>query len=69
MTEYVILRARKGEDPDTWERVPGTIAASSPAGAIRHLTHTGGNTYAAVPARSWRPLTVKVESTVKVTIG
>lgn len=69
MTDYIILRARKGEEPDTWERVPGTVAASSPDRAIRSLLHTAENTYAAVPARSWRPLTVKVESTVKVTIG
>ncbi len=68
MTEYVILRAQE-ENPDGWDRVDGTIRASSPAAAIRTLPHTGKNTYAAVPARSWHPLTVKVESTVKVTIG
>lgn len=73
MTEYVILRHELEDGPaasttGVW-REAGVVKASSPATAIRTLTHTGKNTYLAVPMRSWKPLTVKTEQVTKVTIG
>lgn len=73
MTEYVILRyeLENGVGASTtgvW-REAGVAQASSPTRAIRTLTHTGENTYLAVPMRSWKPLAVKVEQTTKVTVG
>ena len=65
MTEYVVL-AKDGSG--LWEpiRNAGGIevyAASSVNGAIRKAVSNGeGGTFVAVPARSWKPVTVKVET-------
>ncbi len=75
MTEYIILRldterprALPDENPlQSWQKYGGT-EATSPARALRNLNLAAGE-YVAVPARSWKPLTVTVEQTTKVTIG
>lgn len=69
MTSYVILK----QDPETgsgsrWIEW-GTEEASSSARAIKAVADdAGGGVYIAVPARSWRPLTVKVEQKTSVTV-
>ncbi len=70
MTEYIILRARTGENPNTWEEIsPGaTIQASSARRALAGLDLKSGE-YVALPARSWKTLTVKTETVTKTTIG
>ncbi len=72
MTQYVILRENPGSDPDAWHKVEGVFTASSAKRALTVANEQAGlkpGKYIAVPARSWRPLPVKVENTVKVTIG
>ncbi len=65
MTTYIVLRY--DNDCNAWEK-EGQADASSPTRAIR-LLETGPGIFVAVPARSWKELTVKVEQTTKVTIG
>ena len=67
MTEYVILKHDEGEMAGVWNEY-GKAKASSPARALRNLEISNG-TFVAVPSRSWKYLTVKVEQTTKVTIG
>ena len=67
MSEYVILKHDEGDIAGTWNE-HGKAAASSPRAALRNL-EVGSGTYVAVPARSWKYLSVKVEQTTKVTIG
>ena len=64
MTEYIILEL--GGEAGAWREF-GKSRASSPQRALRSLDLRAG-TYVAVPFRSWKPLTVKVEQTTKVTI-
>ncbi len=71
MTKYIVLRAHTAPDvaqEDVWEPV-GSVLASSPRRAISAQVAGDEGRYVAVPARSWRPLTVTVEQTTKVTIG
>ena len=66
MTDYIILK----ESEDGAWRPAGTVReTSSPTRAIRVAAANENGVYVAVPARSWKPLTVKVEQTTKVTIG
>lgn len=67
MTKYIILQQDE-QSSLVWLEV-GETTASSPARALRtyDLEHEG--TFVAVPARSWKPLVVKVEQTTKITIG
>ena len=61
MTEYVVLTK---DDSGFWSEV-GREQASSPHRAIRLAIegrNANGKAYAAVPARSWKPVTVKVET-------
>ncbi len=67
MTDYVILKHDEGEIAGTWNEY-GKARASSPRGALRSLDVSNG-TFVAIPARSWKYLSVKVEQTTKVTIG
>ena len=67
MTDYVVLR--KTEIDDMWEEYKLASNARSARSAIQAVVdqdvHDGtviGNAYAAVPARSWKPVTVKVET-------
>lgn len=65
MTDYLILE-QNSENAGVWEQ-RATAVASSPASALRS-SNLGAGTYVAVPSRSFKPLKVKVENTVKVTI-
>lgn len=72
MTDYIILRKTTGDENynDTWLVDAESVKASSASRAIASLNPTGDGEYVyiAVPRRSWRPLTVKVEQTTKITI-
>jgi hypothetical protein len=75
MTDYMILRRQPGEqgertggsDPDSWVVAAGVARASSARRALANA-ELGAGEYVAIPSRSWKPLTVKVETTKKVTI-
>lgn len=69
MTEYVIL-ANIDDGGPRWQEV-ARVKARSASAAIREmvsvsanglLPEDSGGTYVAVPARSWRPVTVTVET-------
>lgn len=66
MTDYLILE-QHSENAGVWEQ-HATAVASSPQRALR-ISNLGAGTYVAVPTRSWKPLKVKVENTVKITIS
>lgn len=71
MTKYIVLRAHDAPDvaqEAVWEPI-GSVLASSPRRAIVAQVAGEAGIYLAVPARSWKPMTVKVEQTTKVTIG
>lgn len=68
MTTYVILK--QSDQPGagySWNEHGDPVEASS---ARRALSSRGVDegTYVAVPARSWKPLTVTVEQTTRVKI-
>jgi hypothetical protein len=65
MTEYLVLESDGGE----WSAcLEGTVRARSAKGAIakilaeREVTQNQSGQYVAVPYRSWKPVTVKVET-------
>lgn len=60
-TEYVVLR-QMPEGP-IWEEV-GTASGMNAQQAIKQVAE-GEGTFIAVPARSWKPLTRKVETVTK----
>lgn len=65
-TDYLILTKEAG----FWTEGP-TIAARSAKAAIRtYLAEQKATegTFAAVPARSWQPVTVKTETTTRLTL-
>jgi hypothetical protein len=71
VTSYVVLRLGTS---NTWEEVPSAFGpdrfkAHSPEAAIKQAAEENGGTFVAVPARSWKPLTVKVEQTRRVTVS
>ena len=70
MTDYLILRRTQQENgtTNTWTLDNVIVKASS---ARRALTAAGvkEGVYVAIPARSWKPLTVSTEQVTKVTIG
>ncbi len=66
MTEYTILAYNP--ETNSWDRVQGNVVASSARRALAASDLEAGE-YVAIPARSWKPLTVSVEQTTKVTIG
>jgi hypothetical protein len=70
-TNYTILRKTQ-KDPsadDFWQEV-GQRDAGTPGGAVKGFLGTdgGGGTFVAVPTRSFRPMTVKVEQVRKVKV-
>ena len=67
MTDYVILRRNDGENPE-WVDIATVYKASSPRRAVLGA-NLGVGEYVAIPQRSWKPMTVKIEQTTKVTIG
>ena len=67
MTDYVVLR--KTEIDDGWERYRLAPSARSARAAIQAVVdqdvaadQINGNEYVAIPLRSWKPVTVKVET-------
>lgn len=78
-TGYVVLELN--ESSHSWkERGPGPYRAASAEAAIRaHLdrnpvdgkefVNEGAGTYVAIPARSWKPVTVKTETKTVVTLS
>ena len=67
MTEYVVLKAEH-PNPMHWEPL-GNVKARSAASAIRkhvdedeQIKGDGGGLFVAVPARSWKPVRVAVET-------
>ena len=60
MTEYVVFVQLEGGN---WEAYGPPVTARSTRSALTQaIKSTGGGTYVAVPARSWKPVTVKVET-------
>lgn len=57
-TEYVVLRRGEG---DLWGIVASDIRARSGNEAIRQVLGVTEGVHVAVPARSWKPVTVRAE--------
>ena len=79
-TSYVVLKkirstatgasaSSAGPQGTVWEELPSVVEASSAAAAVRASVGEAEGVYVAVPARSWQPVTVKVErkTVVKLT--
>lgn len=71
MTAYLILYSDASGADDDYYRVLDAIEADTGEQAVRHYVKAldNGNksgTYAAVPQRSWKPLTISVERTEKL---
>jgi hypothetical protein len=64
MTEYVLL-SREG-DGARWIQLGSTVKAHSAAAAIR--VRAEGGDWVAIPARSWKVLTVEVEKIERKTL-
>ena len=65
MTEYLLLERTKD---GFWSEVSGTTKASSAKAAIRKaLSGENGSAgeFVAIPARSWQPVKVAVETALK----
>ncbi len=73
MTDYVILRRDMDEllddFPSAWYVVDGIYRASSAKRALDGAALEIPGDYVAIPARSWKPFPVKVESKTVVTVG
>lgn len=73
-TTYIVLRAAsvsQGDDTSAGWLDVATIDANSGTAAIRHMAKKSditGGTYVAVPARSFKPVTVKAETVVTLKI-
>lgn len=70
MTEYNILKAAhpttNGEVSEEWTWVATRPAPSSRAAIGGYLGNSNDEgTFVAIPARSWKPVTVTVETTLK----
>jgi hypothetical protein len=70
VTAYIIFQKEEGVAslPDRWRRITG-VSASSSKRALAAVELKEGGEYVAVPSRSWKPLTVAIEQTTKITIG
>ena len=72
MTRYIVLEmSGKPEEPDTWQQAGAPVDSLSPENAIRKVI--GDNAmvkgkFVAIPLRSFKPMTVTVETkrTVKL---
>lgn len=75
MTGYLVLKARDdnaqpgAERGPTWDEIGPPVEAVSAEAAIRKAVTDGGGTFAAIPVRSFKPVTVKVETTRKLTLA
>ena len=65
-TSYVILQ--KTDLPDGWLVVATIDAGSAEAAVKRHLMGAlvNGETFVAVPSRSWRPVKTRIQTTTSV---
>ena len=67
MTEYVLFQFHK-ESPEVpgawteWTRMPARSAQSAIRQMLERSPESQTGQFVAVPARSWRPVTVKVET-------
>jgi hypothetical protein len=75
MTKYLVLRqapATAGDPPSaSWTNV-AEVEASGPTSAIKQVAaeaSTAKGTYVAVPARSWKPVTVQAVQTTTIKLG
>jgi hypothetical protein len=66
VTRYVVLYRN---DEPAWVVIHGTVKAHSPEAAIRQIGPVDGVAYVAVPERSWKPLSVAVETRKQVTVA
>jgi hypothetical protein len=64
-TKYVVLAETEGD----WTVINDGIAATSATAAIKAVIGTTGGTLVAVPARSWKPVKVTVETKQTVKLG
>jgi hypothetical protein len=62
-TTYIVLQqhTEAGSPVTLWSVQDASVPASSPAAAIRATADDNG-VYVAVPARSWKPVTVTTET-------
>lgn len=75
-TEYVVLK-RSNSGTSMWEIASKSVTANNSDQAVRahaetiaadQTTYDGAGTYIAVPARSWKPVTVKVDTKTILTL-
>lgn len=64
LTDYVILRR---DDNGFWKMYADSASARSADGAIRAIGKEG--TFVAIPARSFKPVTVKAETKTVLKLG
>jgi hypothetical protein len=69
VTDYIILK-KNGAGPDaSWNPLPGTYNGASGRGAVLAALRTkkehAEGEFVAVPARSWQPVKVQVETALK----
>lgn len=60
-TDYFVLE----QDGDHWARI-GQAIAKDAADAIRATCNDEPGTYLAIPSRSWKPITVRVETVTRI---
>ena len=69
-TLYKVLYREKGSDADSWGVLADTYDAASTSAAARaaaaNIEQPGE--YAAVPARSWDPISVEIETKTHVKV-
>jgi len=65
-TMYVVLELN--ESYGSWVDAGNIVAAVNAEAAVRKVAK-GAGSFVAIPTRSWKPLTVKVETVEKVTFG
>jgi hypothetical protein len=68
-TGYQVLKLIDTSPGDkAWMLVAKPVQAANAQAAIRERASTSGGTYVAIPARSWKPVTVKTETRTIVTL-
>jgi hypothetical protein len=66
-TTYIVLK-HGGEAGGSWKALPTGVPASSADEAIRKTADSDkqGGTFVAIPARSWKPRSVRVVQTTRL---
>lgn len=67
MTSYVILT--RNEEKAAYTLGPSVNASSAEQAVRKHASTAGAGTYVAIPAKTFKPVTVQVETVQRVTIG